>query len=103
MLENTEITIAQKIKNIRALKNLSQDRFGKKIGKSGKTISAYESGRCVPTLKVLDDISQVYDVTFIHTNNDRKEQLKRKLDYLKTTIRDIESVILTDEDSVDSN
>ena len=51
MLNNKEIIIAQKIKNIRLLKNLSQDRFGKKIGKSGKTISAYESGRCVPTLR----------------------------------------------------
>ena len=98
MLNNKEITIAQKIKNIRVLKNLSQDRFGKKIGKSGKTISAYESGRCVPTLKVLDDISQVYDVTFVHTNDDKKEQLKNKLEYLKITIRDIESTFLTDED-----
>ncbi len=98
MLNNKEITIAQKIKNIRVLKNLSQDRFGKKIGKSGKTISAYESGRCVPTLKVLDDISQVYDVTFVHTNDGKKEQLKNKLEYLKITIRDIESTFLTDED-----
>ncbi len=101
MLNNKEIIIAQKIKNIRLLKNLSQDRFGKKIGKSGKTISAYESGRCVPTLKVLDDISQVYDVTFIHTNNDRKEQLRSKLDYLKNTIKDIESAFLTDENNSD--
>ena len=97
MVKETVNTV-KKIKNIRVLKNLSQDRFGKKIGKSGKTISAYESGRCVPTLKVLDDISQVYDVTFVHTNDGKKEQLKNKLEYLKITIRDIESTFLTDED-----
>jgi DNA-binding XRE family transcriptional regulator len=29
---------------------MSQDRFGKKIGVSGKTISAYETGKITPTL-----------------------------------------------------
>jgi len=88
--------IAQKIKDIRVSFNLSQSRFGKKIGKSGKTISAYESGRCMPTFKVLDSISQTYDVTFMHLKRTKREQLKEKLRYIKETIKDIETTFLSD-------
>jgi len=86
--------LAKKIKDIRVSKNLSQERFGKKIGKSGKTISAYESCRCAPTTKVLDSISQVYDVSFIHLKNSKKDQLKERLCYIKDAIKDIESTFL---------
>ena len=89
-----DLYIAKKLKEVRTSKNLSQERFGFKIGKSGKTISAYESGRCTPTYKVLDHISQVYDVTFMHVKKSKKEQLKEKLDYIKEAITDIESTLL---------
>lgn len=88
--------LSQKIKEIRLNKNLSQSRFGKKIGKSGKTISAYESGRCTPTFKVLDSISQVYDVTFLHLKRSRKAQLKEKLGFIKESISDIEETFLSE-------
>lgn len=87
--------LAKKLKEIRVSRNLSQERFGKKIGKSGKTISAYESCRCAPTVKVLDSISQVYDVTFLHLKKSKKEKLREKLDYIKDAIRDIETTFLT--------
>ena len=90
------LSIGEKIKDIRVNKNLSQRRFGMKIGKSGKTISAYENGRCVPSLKVLDSISQVYDVTFLHLKKGRKGQLEEKLEYIKGAIREIESVFLSE-------
>lgn len=93
-----EENIALKLKDIRIKNNLSQRRFGNRIGKSGKTISAYESGRCVPTLKVLDTISQVYDVTFLHLKRSKKDQMREKLRNLKDTIRDIEKTFLSDTD-----
>jgi transcriptional regulator with XRE-family HTH domain len=89
-----DLKLAKKIKEIRTSKNLSQDRFGKKIGKSGKTISAYESCRCMPTTKVLDSISQVYDVTFMHLKKSKKDQLREKLTYIKDAIKDIECTFL---------
>ncbi len=91
-----DLDLAKKIKDIRMRKNLSQKRFGMKIGKSGKTISAYESGRCAPTLKVLDSISQVYDVTFLHLRKNKKDQLEDKLKYIKGAIKDIEATFLAD-------
>jgi len=99
MEENTDLS--KQLRDIRISKNLSQERFGKKIGKSGKTISAYESGRISPTLKVLDSISQVYDVTFLYVKKNKREQLKEKLEYLKKTISDIESTFLSERENED--
>ena len=99
MGENTDLS--KQLRDIRISKNLSQERFGKKIGKSGKTISAYESGRINPTLKVLDSISQVYDVTFLYVKKNKREQLKEKLEYLKKTISDIESTFLSERENED--
>jgi transcriptional regulator with XRE-family HTH domain len=99
MEENTDLS--KQLRDIRISRNLSQERFGKKIGKSGKTISAYESGRISPTLKVLDSISQVYDVTFLYVKKNKREQLKEKLEYLKKTITDIESTFLSERENED--
>ena len=91
-----DLDIDKRIKDIRMKKNLSQKRFGFKIGKSGKTISAYESGRCTPTLKVLDSISQVYDVTFIHTKKNKKFELEKRINNIRGAIKEIESTFLDD-------
>jgi len=48
---------ALKIKRTRLDKNMSQHRFGEKIGVSGKTISSYETGRAAPPLKVLEKMA----------------------------------------------
>ena len=89
-----DLDIGKKIKEIRMGKNLSQERFGKKIGKSGKTVSAYECGKCAPSLSVLDSISQVYDVSFLHLKKSKQDQLKAKLQYLKDILQEIESTLL---------
>ena len=85
--------IGRKIKKIRMQKNLSQDRFGRKIGKTGKTISAYEQGRCSPPLKVLETISQVYDATFMSVNKIRAKDLSKKIQELKAILIDFERII----------
>jgi len=86
--------VGRKIREIREQKNLSQDRFGKKIGKTGKTICAYESGRCSPPLKVLEDISQVYDATFMSVKQSRALELGRKIQELKGILMDFENMLL---------
>jgi repressor LexA len=92
---NKNPEIAKKIKEIRLERNLSQDRFGKKIGVSGKTVSAYENGKCTPTFSVLDSISQVYDVTFLHLKKSKEEQLREKIQNVREIIEDLESTLLS--------
>lgn len=72
---------------------MSQRRFGMKIGVTGKTISAYETGRCNPPLKILERISREYDVTFVHLKEDRKKQIEEKIALLRTSIEEIEQIM----------
>ncbi len=92
---NKNHEIAKKIKDIRLERNLSQDRFGKKIGKSGKTVSAYENGKCIPSFSVLDSISQVYDVTFLHLKKSKEDQLRDKIQNVREIIKDLETTLLS--------
>jgi transcriptional regulator with XRE-family HTH domain len=87
------IDIGRKIRDMREQRNLSQDKFGKKIGKTGKTICAYERGRCTPPLRVLEDISQVYDVTFTSVKQSRATELTNKIQQLKDVLIDFEKIL----------
>jgi transcriptional regulator with XRE-family HTH domain len=85
--------IAEKIKSIRYKLNLSQERFAKKIGLTGKTISAYENGRCVPPLKVLDRITSTYGESFLTANSDNKNNLVNKITLIKEYLVELEKII----------
>ncbi|HLC93740.1 MAG TPA: helix-turn-helix transcriptional regulator [Patescibacteria group bacterium] len=85
--------VGLRIKNIRNLNNLSQDRFGKKIGLSGKTISSYETGRCIPPLYVLKDISHVYDVPLMVVKEEKKHALSEKIVHIQSLLQEINSAI----------
>lgn len=79
--------IGNQIKNLRLKLNMSQDRFGKRIGLSGKTISAYEKGKINPALVVLERISDEFDVNFIRKSN---RELERKIEELQRNLMDIQ-------------
>jgi transcriptional regulator with XRE-family HTH domain len=81
----------KQIKKLRLEKGLSQDRFGHKIGLSGKTISAYETGKITPSLKVLERISQTYNVTISTPNLKTKKMVVEKLQQIQVQIKDIEN------------
>ena len=66
---------------------MSQDRFGKKLGLSGKTISAYEKGKIYPALSVLEKISEEFNVNFMKKTN---KDLERKIEELQRNILDIQ-------------
>jgi transcriptional regulator with XRE-family HTH domain len=85
--------IGNKIKNIRESKGLSQERFGKKIGLTGKSVSAYENGKCTPPLKVLESISKCYGTAVFCFGNDNKNELEKKLQQLKDTVHKIEEIL----------
>ncbi len=89
-IDMTESKLSNKLKNLRIKMNMSQDRFGKKIGVTGKTISAYECGRCVPPLKILEKVSKLYGTIFIASDQDKYAELTRKILMLKDLLTTIE-------------
>lgn len=82
-----------KIKILREKRGLSQDRFGGKIGVSGKSISAYENGRCLPPLKVLENICKVYGTPVFYIANDNKEDLTKLVSEVKRNISKLEEIL----------
>ncbi len=78
--------VGTRIKLLRLKLNLSQNRFGKKIGVSAKTISAYETGKVIPSYKVLEKISNEYNVGILYLSREQKVILSQR-------IRDVESVL----------
>ena len=55
--------LAQKIKELRLLRNMSQAELGKKIGVSAKQISYYEAGSREPRLTGLQKLADCFGVT----------------------------------------
>lgn len=88
--------IAKKIRSIREKSNLSQKRFGVKLGISGKTISSYENGRSIPPMKMLEKIAEVYRTSFVSISNQNKRRIKTSLSSLEKQILRIKE-LLNDE------
>ena len=86
----------KRIKEIRDSYNLSQRRFGQKIGLSGKTISAYETVVCTPPLKVLERIANVYEVPFLQVSTGTRESLRTQLDALRKSLKELENLFHED-------
>lgn len=85
--------ISNKIKMIRDKYMLSQERFGNKIGISGKTVSAYERGTVTPTYKVLERIAEVYDTNILTASKSKEEQLNNKIRKLEVLIDEIKLML----------
>lgn len=86
-------TVAQQIKEVRTKNKLSQDRFAKKIGVTGKTVSAYETGRCMPPLKVLENIANIYDASVITITDIKRDELSNKLREIQKHLEDVKKII----------
>lgn len=85
--------ISQQIKFIRKKVELSQNRFGKKIGVSGKTISAYENGKITPPLKVLERISTTYDVNSLGVKSENLKKLENEIQKAQESLKNIWEII----------
>jgi len=86
------VQVSEKIRKIRIERHLSQHGFGKKIGMSGKTISAYETGKVKPSLRVLDKIAQNYGVSFSHLPRDKETFLYEKIRDIHKTLFELEKI-----------
>lgn len=81
--------IGRQIKNLRLKLNISQDRFGKRIGLTGKTISAYETGKISPPIEVLSRISEEFEVNFVKKTN---REIERKIEELQRSLIELQNI-----------
>lgn len=54
--------IAQKLRELRIKSGLTADEVGKKIGKSGKTVNAWEHNHGQPDAEILIALCDIYEV-----------------------------------------
>ena len=85
----------QQIKKIRNKLGLSQIRFGKRIGISGKTISAYETGKIEPPLRVLERISSTYKRSIKTPNLKTRKMILNKIGDIQVQIEEIKNSLET--------
>ncbi len=88
-----EKNIGDKIRNIRNKAKLSQSRFGHKMGISGKTISAYETGKIEPPLRVLEAISDEYNENLITPPTQQKNKLLNNIETIESSLKEIKYLI----------
>lgn len=81
--------IGEQLKKLREKLNISQDRFGKRIGVTGKTVSAYETGKIIPSLDILKKISEEYNVTFFRKNN---REIERRIDEIQKSLHELQKL-----------
>lgn len=55
-------TIAKALKRLRLQSGLTADEVGKKIGKSGKTVNAWENNHGQPDAEILIQLCDIYNV-----------------------------------------
>lgn len=92
MLEITS-KAGTRIRQVRSEKNLSQQRFGEKIGVSRQSISAYETSKVTPSIKVLEKISNIYNVSFIRISDTPDSKIKRKIDEIEKEIGNLKEML----------
>jgi len=85
--------VCEQLKRLRCDLNLSQERFGRRVGISGKSISAYETGRCIPTVRVLKHVSNEYNVNFTEMSNDNRIHLNKRIEDLEKSITQLKRVL----------
>ncbi len=88
-------TTGEQIKKIRDKKGMSQERFGEKIGVSGKTISAYETGKVIPPIKILEKITAVYGTYIQIPDLKDKETILETLLLIRNKIMEVENRLKT--------
>jgi|SRR3990172_9600563 len=78
--------IGFKIRIIRDHFQLSQERFGHRIGVSGKTISSYENHKAQPPLYVLERISEIYKVKIFDLPREQQQKIESDLEKMAQVV-----------------
>lgn len=101
--------IGEKIKEIRIKNKLTQQELGDKLYVSDKTISSYESGRTLPDINTLIEISNVLNVSivnFVTNTNDKNIEIEFKIKVNRIKFNELlkkikdDSIFVREEDQV---
>ncbi|MEO8582005.1 MAG: helix-turn-helix transcriptional regulator [Patescibacteria group bacterium] len=88
------IRVGQKIREARKYKQVTQEDLAKAIGVSDKSISAYESERISPPLKVLEKIAAKTDQSLNYFLEDSMEStILAKLSEVEQQFREIKKIL----------
>ena len=68
------VKVGLKIREARRIKRFTQEDLAKAIGVSDKSVSAYESDRITPPLKIIEKIAEKTDHTVSYFLEDNIEQ-----------------------------
>jgi transcriptional regulator with XRE-family HTH domain len=85
--------VCEQLRQLRCNLNLSQERFGKRLGISGKSVSAYETGRCVPTVRVLRRVSDKYNVDFTEMSSDNRTHLNKSVEEVENSVKELKDTL----------
>ncbi|MFA5776518.1 MAG: helix-turn-helix transcriptional regulator [Patescibacteria group bacterium] len=85
--------VCVQLRQLRCNLNLSQERFGRRLGISGKSVSAYETGRCVPTVRVLKHIADEFNVNFTEMSSENRIYLNKRIEELENSFTQLKSVL----------
>lgn len=91
------VKIGSKIKEARKTKRITQEDLAKAIGVSDKSVSAYESNRITPPLKVIERIAQTTDYSLSYFVEDSVEQkILAKLTDIELQFAEIKKILKKD-------
>ncbi len=95
------LEFSKKIKELRKLRNLTQDQLAKRLQVTKSTISAYESNTRFPSLDMLVKISKTFNITTDYLLGVNKKQYldisdlnKRQTEIIKQTVEEFKKNIL---------
>ncbi len=88
------VKIGNKIKQARKIKRITQEDLAQAIGVSDKSISAYESERISPPIKILEKIAEQTDQSVSYFLEDTVESvILSKLNEVEKEFKEIKSLI----------
>lgn len=86
--------LGKKIKQARKIKRITQSDLAQAIGVSDKSISAYESGRIEPPLKMLEKIAKSTDHNLeFFVGNSMESQIIAKLTEVEKLFKEIKAAL----------
>lgn len=88
------VKIGQKIKQARKIKRITQEDLASAIGVSDKSVSAYESERIDPPLKVLEKIADETNQPLSYFLEDNVEsEILAKLNQIEKEFKEIKKIL----------
>lgn len=85
--------VCDQLRRLRCELNLSQERFGRRLGISGKSVSAYETGRCVPTVRVLKHIADEFNIDFTEMSSDNRIYLNKRIEEMENSFEQLKTIL----------